>query len=197
MVRRSVTEHAVRCRAILLGTLVAALLLLLTSCGGGDDSAGESSTPSMAHGTTPPSTTASATTTTPRTTLAPVSTTGPSGSAGCSRTQLPPGEYRGVHAVVWGDQPYVVVVPASYGDGDPLPLFLHLASGSGDDVAFMAGWRPYLDELDGLMVMVNTTASGFGNPEVLASLIAQIGEDYCVDPQRIHVMGTSWSDRSR
>jgi poly(3-hydroxybutyrate) depolymerase len=66
-----------------------------------------------------------------------------------------------------------------------------LASGSGDHDSFLAAWRPYLDDLPGLMAMVNTQ-EGAGVESLLA-VADQIISDYCVDPDQLHVMGTSWS----
>lgn len=113
------------------------------------------------------------------------------GSAGCGSALAAPGEYQGLNVVGEAEQPYWVVVPESYTEGAPAPLYLHLASGSGDHDFFLEGWRPHLDDLDGLMAMVNT-AGGWQN-DVYEALIDQIGNDYCIDPLRVHVMGTSSS----
>jgi poly(3-hydroxybutyrate) depolymerase len=86
-----------------------------------------------------------------------------------------------------------MVVPATYPEIAPAPLFVHLAAGSGDHDGFMEGWRPYLDDLEGLMIMVNTVTWDRGQPDALASLVDQVSVQYCVDAQRVYVMGTSHS----
>lgn len=119
------------------------------------------------------------------------------GSAGCDRPLADPGDYEGVH--VFGDveQPFWMVVPEVYADVAPAPLYLNLASGSGDHHGFFEGWRPNLDDLEGLMAIVNTSAGasppGRRSHETLIALIDHIGEEYCVDPTRVHVMGTAWA----
>lgn len=116
-----------------------------------------------------------------------------SGTAGCDQPLAEPGEYEGLNVAGDVEQPYWMVVPETYADVTPAPLYLQLASGSGDHNGFLEGWRPYLDDLDGLMAIVNTGSAGSQSPETAVALIDQISGDYCVDPTRVHVMGTSWS----
>jgi polyhydroxybutyrate depolymerase len=141
-------------------------------------------------------TTTSTTTTTvlqtTTTAVAATTTQAPSAGQGCEVLHQP-GEYKGLGQFGDLDQPYWMVVPASYAEIAPAPLYLHLASGGGDHNPWMDGWRPYLDDLDGVMAMVNTVTAARGKPDALASLIDHIGAEYCVDPQRVHVMGGSSS----
>ncbi len=115
------------------------------------------------------------------------------GSAGCDQPLAEPGEYEGVNVVGEVEQPYWVVVPESYDRVVPAPLYLHLATGNGDHHGMLDGFRPYLDDLDGLMVMVNTEGAARKEADVVASLVEQLGREYCVDPQRVHAMGTGTS----
>lgn len=115
-------------------------------------------------------------------------------SAGCAEPLAEPGEYEGLNVVGDVEQPYWMVVPETYADVAPAPLYLHLASGSGDHNVFLEGWRPSLDDLDGLMAIVNTASHTVRqSPETAAALIEAISSDYCIDPTRVHVMGTSSS----
>lgn len=165
--------------------LSCALALVIVSCGDGE-AQDQSDTTALRQ----PSTT-SATTLLPTTTVAV--------PAGCDAPLAEPGEYEGLNPV--GDveqaywQAYWVVVPETYVDVAPAPLYLHLASGDGGHNSFLAGWRPQLDDLDGLMVMVNTApgVAGKRDPETMVALIDQISAEYCVDSSRVHVMGTSSS----
>lgn len=113
------------------------------------------------------------------------------GSPGCEEVLAAPGEYEGVLRVDDVEVEYWMVVPEGYADLAPAPLYLHLASGSGDDDVFLEGWRPYLDDLDGLMAIVNTAAGR--STDTMVALIDQIIGDYCVDPTFVHAMGTSSS----
>lgn len=114
---------------------------------------------------------------------------------GCDKPLAAAGEYEAVNVLGDVEQAYWMVVPTVYEDVAPAPLYLHLASGDGGHDAFLEGWRPYLGDLDGLMAMVNTSpgAPGKRSPETMIALIDQISSNYCVDPARIHVMGTSSS----
>lgn len=114
-------------------------------------------------------------------------------SAGCAEPFAEPGEYEGLNVVGDVEQPYWMVVPEVYANVAPAPLYLHLASGGGDHDVFLEGWRPSLGDLDGLMVMVNTATWGRKAPETAVALIDQVSSEYCVDPMRIHVLGTSSS----
>lgn len=104
-----------------------------------------------------------------------------------------PGESEGVGH--YGDiaQPYRMVVPATYAQIAPAPLYVLLTPDDGDHDAFMEGWRPYLDNLDGLMIVVNTETSARSQADALASLVDRISSEYCVDSRRVHVLGTSHS----
>lgn len=121
------------------------------------------------------------------------STTQSTSSAGCDLPTTEPGEYAGVHEIGDVDQPYWVVVPDAYANGDPAPLYLHLASGTGDHDILLTGWRPYLDDLPGVMVIINTVREEFQESENLIALADEVANQYCIDPNRIHLLGTSHS----
>lgn len=107
------------------------------------------------------------------------------------------GEYEGLSetASTTGTyvHPYTVVVPESIDPTVPAPIYLHLASGGGNRDGFLQGWRPHYANTDvpGLMVVVGTNRSA--SSQSLLALIDQVSDAYCVDANRIHVMGTSWS----
>jgi polyhydroxybutyrate depolymerase len=114
-------------------------------------------------------------------------------SPGCEGTLVSPGEYEGRTVTADGDQRYWVVVPDGYEEAAPVPLYLHLASGGGDVDPFLAGWRPYLDDVAGLMVMVSTRQSHERSIETMRALLDQLEREYCIDTDRIHAIGTSSS----
>ena len=92
------------------------------------------------------------------------------------------------------DQKYWVVVPDSYRSGSAAPLYLVLAIGGGDADAHLSLWRPYMDErTPGLHVVASTKQDGDSDPTTLRSLVAAVSENYCVDADRIHVLGASRS----
>lgn len=104
-----------------------------------------------------------------------------------------PGEYEGVGYYGEVEQPYWMVVPATYAEIMPAPLYVHLAPAGVDHHGFLDGFRPYADDLDGLMIIVNTQTHARGQGDALASLVDQVSNEYCVDPRRVHVLGTSAS----
>lgn len=114
-------------------------------------------------------------------------------SAVCQEPLPASGEYEGLSETGSRVHPYTVVVPESIDPTLPAPLYLHLASGGGDRDGFLQGWRPYYANTDvpGLMVVVGT-ADG-ANSESLLALVDQVADEFCVDANRIHVMGTSHS----
>ncbi|MEA3510824.1 MAG: hypothetical protein U9R51_05255, partial [Actinomycetota bacterium] len=141
----------------------------------------------------PPATTATTiAATTATTTPAVTATTRALIEDGCGEPRATPGEYEGLSVVGDVERPYWVVVPETYADAAPAPLYLHLASGNGDHDGFLAGWRPYLDDLDGVMAIVNTQQRA--TTVELVALIDELSSNYCIDPHRVHVMGTSWSE---
>ena len=172
-------------------------LVMVAGCGGsGDDGVTRSPVSSSmttsltaTSSTSMPTTTASATTSTTTTTTTKLV----EAADGCDRPLAAPGEYEAVNVVGDVEQAYWIVVSAAYEDVAPAPLYLHLASGSGDHNAFLDGWRPYLDDVPGLMVMVNTSGPATRTTEALLALADQVSSDYCVDPARVHVLGTSSS----
>ena len=103
-----------------------------------------------------------------------------------------PGTYEGLGASGDLEQPYWIVVPETYADLAPAPLFVNLSTGSGSHDENMDGWGPYLEDVPGLMAIVNTQGRARTEPTALLALLDHIEEEYCVDPQRIHVMGTAW-----
>lgn len=176
-----------RIRAILL--LVVGCLVV-ASCGAGDSTTGtqrETEATTSSTSTTVPRTTS----TTSVTTTDLPATEVPSAGQGCDVLHEP-GEYEGLNVFDDVEQPYWVVVPRTYPAVAPAPLYLWLAPLGGNHDAMLEGWRPYLDDLDGLMVMVNMEGGG-GGQDVLLSLIDQLSDDYCVDASRVHVTGSSWS----
>jgi poly(3-hydroxybutyrate) depolymerase len=89
---------------------------------------------------------------------------------------------------------YWTVVPEDYAGTAPVPLVLWLSSGRGDADQQYPGVRPYLDGIDELFVVVGKLSDGGGwDTEALGTLLDQLEADYCVDPRRIHVMGSSSS----
>ena len=172
--------------------LVCVLALLVVSCGDGGSLDQQAATTALAESPTTAAADPTTTTVVEPATAAPL-------PVGCAEPLAEPGEYEELN--VYGDveQAYWMVVPETYADVAPAPLYLHLASGGGDHNGFLEGWRPYLDDLDGLMAMVNTTVGGpppgRSSPDVLVALIDQVTGEYCVDPSRVHVMGTSWSSQ--
>lgn len=160
-----------RSRAILL---IVAGGLMVASCGGGESDS--NSQPEL-----PP--TAGSAQTAPKAVSA---------GSGCGAVHVP-GEYE--EAGMFGDieQPYWMVVPDVYDESVPAPLYLNLPSGGGSHHVGMDGWRPYLDDLNGLMVIISTENPEAASPDALVSLIDQISSDYCVNPKQVHVMGTAWT----
>ena len=114
-------------------------------------------------------------------------------SPGCDHPPVSPGEYEGFNVTADGEQQYWVVVPDGYDESAPMPLYIHLASGNGAADPFLAGWRPYLDGVDGLSVIARTQQSHERGIETMRALIDQLEQDYCVDTNRIHAIGTSSS----
>jgi len=110
----------------------------------------------------------------------------------CSQPLAVPGDYEEASLAGEVERPYWLVVPASYPDVAPAPLYLHLAAGDGDHDAMMAGWRPYLDDIDGVMAIVNTQLRA--TTADLIAIIDEVSADYCIDPRRVHVMATSSSE---
>jgi poly(3-hydroxybutyrate) depolymerase len=118
---------------------------------------------------------------------------GASSSSGCEGTLVGAGEYEGFNLTDEGEQKYWVIVPDGYEESAPVPLYLHLASGGGAPDPFLAGWRPYLDDIDGLSVIVSTRQSHERSIETMRKLLDQLEQDYCIDTDRIHAIGTSSS----
>lgn len=118
---------------------------------------------------------------------------GGSQSAGCDGALVGAGEYEGFNVTNDGEQKYWVVVPDTYQELAPMPLYLHLASGGGTADPFLAGWRPYLEGVDGLSVIVSTQQSHERSIETMRKLLDQLEQDYCIDTDHIHAIGTSSS----
>jgi len=113
-------------------------------------------------------------------------------SSGCDAQPVAPGDYEAVNDVAGANQKYWTVVPSSY-EGQPTPVYLFLSSGSGEADLNYAAWRPLLDAADGLVVVVDT-ASGTGRDvATYTALIDELGQNYCVDLDRVHLQGSSWS----
>lgn len=114
-------------------------------------------------------------------------------SVGCGDAEVAPGDYEAVNDTNGADQTYWTVVPESYSVDDPLPVYLFLAAGGGDANQNYAAWRPLIGDPEGLFVVADTTTSEQGEVDTYVELIDQIGVDYCVDLDHIHVIGNSWS----
>lgn len=116
------------------------------------------------------------------------------GSAGCDLPRSIPGEYEGLNVVGDVEQKYWVVVPESYEEAAPSPLYLVLAIGGGNPDAHLSLWRPYVDEeTPGLHVIASTEQDGEADPQTLRTLVAAVNNAYCVDVDRVHVLGASRS----
>ena len=90
------------------------------------------------------------------------------------------------------DVPYFVAVPDGY-DGatrSQLQILLPGAAGKAEPAAL--GWGPSLLEHDAVVAILDVGGRG-RNPEVVQGLIEDLVEDYCVDPQRVGVIGSSSS----
>lgn len=113
-------------------------------------------------------------------------------NGGCNQPLAAPGDYEQVSLAGEVERPYWLVVPQSYADVTPAALYLHLASGGGDHDSMMTGWRPYLDDIDGVMAIVNTQQEA--TTDDIVAIVDEVEADYCIDPRRIHVMATSSSE---
>jgi len=112
-------------------------------------------------------------------------------TAGCDQPLIEPGDYEGTYDVVDDvGQEYRVVVPEGYAELAPVPLILQVGYGGAD--TNYEWWRPYLDEIESLFVIADTS-TGAAPASTLLALIDQVGADYCIDPRRIHAMGASLS----
>lgn len=178
--------------------LVAVGGLLLIACGGDGSSGTDTAAPDVAAQAEPevtePAVTEPEVTEPPRTsTSVPAPTTlAPDAGPGCEVLHGP-GEYEGVGRFGEVEQPYWMVVPDSYSDVAPAPLYVMFPSGSGSRDQALEGMRPYVDGLNGLMLIVQTSDRQAVTPEALVSLIDGIGSAFCVDPEQIHAMGTAWA----
>lgn len=112
-------------------------------------------------------------------------------SSGCDVPLAEPGDYADTYVAGDSTARYWVVVPEAYAQDAPVPLVLWLSSGDGDADTHYAGWKPYLDGIGELFVVVGRT--GAWEVDALTSLIGRLEADYCIDSHRIHVMGSSSS----
>jgi len=168
--------------------LIPAVLVVAASCSQAEiaeDESTEATTPAAT------STVVASTTTAPTTTMAPT-TTRAVVDDGCDEPLASPGDYEKTNVTGETERSYWVVVPESYADAAPAPLYLHLASGGGDHDPMMAGWRPYLDDIDGVMAIVNTEQRA--TTADLVAIVDEVSADYCIDSRRVHVMATSSSE---
>lgn len=181
--------------SILLFVLFA---IVVAACGNGGTSDTTPEADTLTSTTPAPTTTATETTTSstvPATTTTSMTTTttvSPDAGRGCEVLHEP-GEYEGLGDFEGHEQRYWMVVPETYADIAPAPLYFHLASASGDHDWFLDLWRPYLSDMRGLMVIVNTTGYGGRHPDALAHLMSELADDYCIDRERVHVIGASSS----
>lgn len=114
-------------------------------------------------------------------------------SDGCGTTRVEPGDYEAVNTANGAEQVYWVVVPESYDVDEPMPLYLKLGSGGGDAGANYAAWRPLIGEPEGLFVVAGTRTSAETEPATYEALLDRLTTEYCIDLDRIHVQGSSWS----
>jgi polyhydroxybutyrate depolymerase len=115
------------------------------------------------------------------------------GSVGCGVPEVAPGDYEAVNDANGADQTYWTVVPESYSADDPLPVYLLLASGNGNADQNFAAWRPLIGDPEGLFVVAGTELDAEFEVDTYVGLIDQIGANYCVDLDHIHVIGSSRS----
>ena len=123
-----------------------------------------------------------------------------SGSAGCEGPLVEPGVYDGINelSIDAGDvvQPYRVVVPEGYAERAPVPLILFpAAAGGGLDSAF-GWWSPYLDPAESIFVVAAQNRFGHSLTATLTALLDRLEAEYCIDPQRVHAMGSSSSGQT-
>jgi len=114
-------------------------------------------------------------------------------SAGCDKPLVAPGDYEGINGVGDDAEKYWVVVPGSYGQKGPVPLVLWLSSGGGFADSNYVGWGPYLDQVEALFVVAGTETEYSTKDDTMLALIDRLEEGYCIDTNRIHVMGESSS----
>lgn len=114
-------------------------------------------------------------------------------SSGCDAPLAEPGDYEGLSDFDGADQQYFVVVPPSYADVVPIPLYLWLASGGGYAPRMHDGWRPLFEDEPMLIAIAATQTATQQAPETLLALVDDLAADYCIDLQRVHVYGSSSS----
>ena len=114
-------------------------------------------------------------------------------SAGCDKPLVEPGDYEDINGVGDDAEKYWVVVPASYGQSGPVPAVVWLSSGGGFADSNYVGWRPYLDQVEALFVVAGTETEYSTKDDTMLALIDRLEESYCIDTNRIHVMGESSS----
>jgi dienelactone hydrolase len=117
-----------------------------------------------------------------------------SASAGCEGPLVEPGVYDGINELSIDArdvvQPDRVVVPPGAAERAPVPLILFPQALAGDlDTAF-EWWRPYLDPVESIFVM---ESSGPRSTTTMNALLDRLEEAYCIDPRRVHAMGSSSS----
>jgi poly(3-hydroxybutyrate) depolymerase len=119
------------------------------------------------------------------------------GSAGCQGPLVEPGVYDGINELSIDArdvvQPYRVVVPQGYAERAPVPLILFPASGSGDLDYSFGWWSPYLDPAESIFVVAEQSRSWQRLTTTLTALLDRLEEAYCIDPRRVHAMGSSSS----
>lgn len=116
----------------------------------------------------------------------------PAASVGCDNAPVAPGDYEGLNDVDGAGQKCWTIVPPTQ-QGDPIPLHMLLASAGGHADQNYAAWRPFIDDSDGLVVIVGTDPDTDSSVDTFEVLVDQLGKDYCIDLDRVHVSGGSWS----
>lgn len=114
------------------------------------------------------------------------------GSPGCAGDVVAPGDYKATNDFEAAGQVYWTIVPDSY-DGSPTPVLMILGSGGGDPDVNYAAWRPSVEGSENLVVIVDTSPGVPKDPETFNALVDQLGSDYCIDLERVHLHGNSWS----
>lgn len=117
----------------------------------------------------------------------------PVASDGCENELAEPGVYHGTSEVA-AAQDYILVVPNGYVDTAPVPLAFFLSAGGSAPLdTNYEWWEPYLEDVESLFVIADSTnALGF-DTEAHVGLIDEIGIDHCVDLRHVHAVGISSS----
>lgn len=101
------------------------------------------------------------------------------------------GHYERVNVRDGVEQPYTVIVPASYSGVRGSPVMVMLPGKGGQRDQAVAGFGPYVPDGLGLVVIPDQTAFEFQSPEMTESLLSEVATEFCVDTAQIAVFGVS------